>query len=149
MNNIRLQRVFTSVSLVTQAFGFAMLGFLMALRGGSDSGARIGGLLAVLTGTMFIVAAIACWRTGHRQTRQRLGVLGIQAVANSAAALAGLERRSVRPPHRKKRPHRQMAGVGRALLAMATNAFGVAKKGSRLYKRQRKPSNKIYLIPVS
>ncbi len=124
MNNIRLQRVLTSVSLVTQAFGFAMLGFLIALRGGSDSGARIGGLLAVLTGTMFIVAAIAYWRTCHRQTGQHLGVLGIQTVANSAAALAGLERRYVRPPHREERPHRQMAGVGGALLAMATNAFG-------------------------
>ena len=95
MNNIRLQRVLTSVSLVTQAFGFAMLGSLMALRGGSDSGARIGGLLAVLTGTVFIVAAIAYWRTCHRQTGQRLGVPGIQAVANSAPALVGLERRSM------------------------------------------------------
>jgi hypothetical protein len=93
MNNIRLQRVLTSVSLVTQAFGFAMLGSLMALRGGSDSGARIGGLLAVLTGTVFLVAAIAYWRTCHRQTR--LGVPGIQAVANSAPALVGLERRSM------------------------------------------------------
>jgi hypothetical protein len=122
MNNIRLQRVLTSMSLVTQAFGFAMLGFLMALRGGSDSGARIGGLLSVLTGTMFLVAAIAYWRTWLRQTR--LGVLGIQAVASSAPALAGLERRPTRPPHREKRPHRQIAGVGGALLAAATNAFG-------------------------
>jgi hypothetical protein len=89
MNNIRLQRVLTSMSLVTQAFGFDMLGFLMALRGGSDSGARIGGLLSVLTGTMFLVAAIAYWRTCHRQTR--LGVLGIQDVASSAPALAGLD----------------------------------------------------------
>jgi hypothetical protein len=85
---------------------------------------RIGGLLAVLTGTMFIVAAIAYWRTCHRQTGQRLGVLGIPAVANSAAALAGPERRSVRPPHREKHPHGQMTGVGGALLAMATNDFG-------------------------
>jgi hypothetical protein len=124
MNNIRLQRVLTSVSLVTQAFGFAMLGSLMALRGGSDSGARIGGLLSVLTGTMFLVAAIAYWRTCHRQTGQHLGVPGIQAVASSAPALAGLERRSIRPPHREKRPHRQIAGFGGALLVAATNAFG-------------------------
>jgi hypothetical protein len=124
MNNIRLQRVLTSVSLVTQAFGFAMLGSLMALRGGSDSGARIGGLLSVLTGTMFLMAAIAYWRTCHRQTGQRLDVPGIQAGAKSAPALAGLERRSIRPPHREKRPHRQIAGVGGALLVTATNAFG-------------------------
>ena len=130
MNNIRLQRVFTSISLVTQAFGFAMLGLLMALRGGSDTGARIGGLLAVLTGTMFIVAAIAYWRTCHRQTGQRPGVLGIQAVANRAPALAGLERRSIRPPHRGKRPQRQMAGVEGALLATATNAFGAVSATS-------------------
>ncbi|MBV8274281.1 MAG: hypothetical protein JO170_03325 [Verrucomicrobia bacterium] len=120
MNNIRLQRALTSVSLVTQAFGFAMLGSLMALRGGSDSGAKIGGLLSVLTGTMFLVAAIVYWRTCHRQTAQTLRVLGIQAVASSAPALAGLQR----PPHRKKRPRRQIAGVGGALLATATNAFG-------------------------
>ena len=122
MNNIRLQRVLTSVSLVTQAFGFAMLGSLMALRG-SDSGARIGGLLSVLTGTMFLVAAIAYWRTWHRQTGQHLGVAGIQAVASGAPALVGLERRSIRPPYREKRPHRQIAGVGGALLATATNRF--------------------------
>ncbi|MBV8277093.1 MAG: hypothetical protein JO170_17805 [Verrucomicrobia bacterium] len=66
MNNIRLQRVLTSVSLVTQAFGFAMLGSLMSLRGGSDTGVRIGGLLSVSTGTLFLVAAIANWRTCHR-----------------------------------------------------------------------------------
>jgi hypothetical protein len=124
MNNIRLQRVLTSVSLVTQDFGFALLGYLMALHGGSDSGARIGGSLSVLTGTMFLVAAIAYWRTCHRQTGQHLGVPGIQAVASSAPALAALERRSIRPPHREKRLHRQIAGVGGALLATATNAFG-------------------------
>jgi hypothetical protein len=67
-----------------------MLGSLMALRGGSDSGARIGGLLSVLTGTMFLVAAIAYWRTCHRQTGQHLGIPGIQAVASSAPALASL-----------------------------------------------------------
>ena len=117
MNKIRLQRALTSVSLVTQAFGFAMLGSLMALRGGSDSGAKIGGLLSVLTGTMFLVAAIVYWRTCHRQTAQTLGVLGIQAVASSAPALAGLERRSNRPTHREKRPRRQIDGVGEALLA--------------------------------
>jgi hypothetical protein len=54
MNNTRLQRILTSASLVTQAFGFSTLGSLMILRGWSDSGARIGGLLAVLTGTMFL-----------------------------------------------------------------------------------------------
>ena len=124
MNNIRLQRALTSMSLVTQAFGFAMLGSLMALRGGSDSGAKIGGLLSVLTGTMFLMAAIAYWRTFDRQTGQSLGVLGIQAVASSAPAIAGLERRSIRPPDRKKRPRRQIADVGGALLATATNAFG-------------------------
>jgi hypothetical protein len=123
MNNIRLQRILTSVSLVTQAFGFAMLGSLMALRGGSDSGARIGGSLAVLTGTMFLVAAIAYWRTWHPQTGQRVGVPGIQAVASDAPALAGLERQSTRPPHREKRRHRQVAGVEGALLATTANAF--------------------------
>ena len=112
------------MSLLTQAFGFAMLGSLMALRGGSDSGARIGGLLSVLTGTMFLVAAIAFWHACHRQTGQHLGVPGIQAVASSGPELAGLERRSNRPPHREKRPHRQIVGVGGALLATATNAFG-------------------------
>jgi hypothetical protein len=120
MNNIRLQRVLTSVSLVTQAIGFAMLGSLMALRGGSDSGVRIGGLLSVLTGTVFLVSAIAYWRICHRQTGQRRWILGIQAAAASAPALAGLELRSIRSPHREKRPHRQIAGIGGALLATAT-----------------------------
>jgi hypothetical protein len=43
MNNTRLQRILTSASLVTQAFGFSTLGSLMTLQGWSDSGARIGG----------------------------------------------------------------------------------------------------------
>ncbi|HYY31159.1 MAG TPA: hypothetical protein VE860_24685 [Chthoniobacterales bacterium] len=124
MNNIRLQRILISVSLVTQAFGFAMLGSLMFLRGGSDTGATIGGLLAVLTGTMFLLAAIAYWRTCRHQTGQRLEVTGIPAVATSAPALAGLERRPVRPPHREKRARRQIDDVGEALLTTATNAFG-------------------------
>ena len=51
-------------------------------------------------------------------------VPGIQAVVNSAPELSGLERRSIRPPHRENRPHRQIAGVGGALLATATHAFG-------------------------
>ena len=96
----------------------------MTLRGGSDSGARISGLLAVLTGTLFLGAAIAYWRTCHRQTGQRLAVPGIQVVASGAPALAGVERRSIRPPHRKERPRRQIDGVGGGLLATATNAFG-------------------------
>jgi hypothetical protein len=83
----------------------------MALRGGSDNGTRIGGLLAVLTGTMFLMAAIAYWRTCHRQTGQRLGVPGIQAVASSAPALAGLERRSNRPTHREKRPRNAISSL--------------------------------------
>jgi hypothetical protein len=123
MNNIRLQRVLTSVSLVTQSCGFAMLGSLMALRGGSDSGATIAGLLSVLTGTVFLMAAIAYWRACHRQAGQGLGVLGIQAVASSTLARADLQRRSIRPTHREKRSRRQIDGVGGALLA--TNAFGV------------------------
>jgi hypothetical protein len=123
MNNIRLQRILTSVSLVTQAFGFAILGSLMTLRAGSDSGARIGGLLAVLTGTMFLLAAIAYWRTCHPQTGQRVGASGIQVVTSGASAVAGLERQSTRPPHREKRRHRQIAGVEEALLATTTNAF--------------------------
>jgi hypothetical protein len=123
MNNIRLQRVLTSVSLVTQSCGFAMLGCLMALRGGSDSGARIGGLLSVLTGTMFLMAAIAYWRTCHRQAGQGIGVLGIQAVASSVPVRADLERRAIRPIHREKRPRRQIDGVGGALLVTATSGF--------------------------
>jgi hypothetical protein len=124
MNNIRLQRVLTSVSLMTQSCGFAMLGSLMTLHGGSDSGARIGGLLSVLTGTMFLMAAIAYWRTCHRQAGQGLGVLGIQAVASSAPGRAELEQRSIRPMRREKRARRQIDGVGGALLATAASAFG-------------------------
>ena len=101
MNNVRLQRILISVSLVTQVFGFATLGSLMALRGGSDSGARIGGLLAVLTGTMFLVAAIAYWRTCHRQTGQHLGVTGILAAGEGTKhfgyPVAGLLARNTRP----------------------------------------------------
>jgi hypothetical protein len=93
MNNVRLQRILISVSLVTQVFGFATLGSLMALRGGPDSGARIGGLLAVLTGTMFLVAAIAYWRTCHRQTGQHLGVTGTSGVWQRMLLAARVRRR--------------------------------------------------------
>jgi hypothetical protein len=94
---------------VTQVFGFATLGSLMALRGGSDSGARIGGLLAVLTGTMFLVAAIAYWRACHRRTGERPEVPGIPRIASNAPTLAGLERRSARPAHHARYPHRRMS----------------------------------------
>jgi hypothetical protein len=93
MNNVRLQRILISVSLVTQVFGFATLGSLMALRGGTDSGARIGGLLAVLTGTMFLVAAIAYWRTCHRQTGQHLGVTGTSGAAYYPVSTIGLRKK--------------------------------------------------------
>jgi len=110
MNNIRLQRGLTSVSLVTQSFGFAILGSLTALRGGSDSEARIGGLLSVLTGTMFLVAAIAYWRTCHRQTGQRLGVPGIQAVVSSALHLPALSGDAF------GRPTAKIVGIGKWLV---------------------------------
>jgi len=86
MNNTRLQRILTSGSLVTQAFGFSTLGSLMTLRGWSDSGARIAGLLAVLTGTMFLVAAIAFWCVCRRRTGERLGVPGMPSIPSNAAA---------------------------------------------------------------
>jgi len=110
MNNTRLQRILTSASLVTQAFGFSTLGPRMTLRGWSDSGARIGGLLAFLTGTMFVVAAIAYWRACHRQTGERLAVPGIPGMPSNAAALAPLERRSARPAHHARYRHRRIGG---------------------------------------
>jgi hypothetical protein len=106
MNNTRLQRILTSGSLVTQAFGFSTLGSLMTLRGWSDSGARIAGLLAVLTGIMFFVAAIAYWFVCRRRMGERLGVPGMSSIPSNAAALAGLERRPSRRTHHARYPHR-------------------------------------------
>jgi hypothetical protein len=129
MNNTRLQRLLTSVSLVTQAFGFSTLGSLMSLRGWSDSGVRIGGLLAVLTGTMFLVAAIAYWRACHRRTGERLKVPGIPGIPSNTAALAGLERLSARRPHHARYSHGHIADLGRELLARSENASSNSAAG--------------------
>jgi hypothetical protein len=108
--NTPAQRILTSLSLVTQAFGFVIIGSLMALHEGSDCATKIGGAVALFTGTMFLAAAITYWRACHRQTGERLGNRGISCVASNAPAVAILERRSIRTP----RP-------GGALLATLTS----------------------------
>jgi hypothetical protein len=110
------------VSLVTQAFGFAILGSLMALHEGSDCATKIGGFVALFTGTIFLGVTIAYRRACHRQTGERLGIRWISGVASNAPAAAILERRSIRPTRREKLPRRQIAGTGGELLAAHANA---------------------------
>jgi hypothetical protein len=66
-----LRRIATRTSLVSEAIGFAILGLLIILNrhqadlnglSGGSSVAMIGGISAVLVGTVFLVAAGAHWR---------------------------------------------------------------------------------------
>jgi hypothetical protein len=66
MRDKQLQRILTSMSLVTQALGFALPGVFMTWEGGTDSGTRIGGIVAILTGALFLTVAITYWRHCHR-----------------------------------------------------------------------------------
>jgi hypothetical protein len=66
MNNWKPDRFLISLSLLSQAFGFSLLGSFMAIHPNADSGCKIGAILALLAGTTFLSATIKYWRYSHR-----------------------------------------------------------------------------------
>ena len=79
-----LQRIATRLGLVSQAIGFSILGILIimnrcqadlnSLAGGSTV-AMIGGISAILVGTVFLVATYLHWRFCARHSAERLVTL--------------------------------------------------------------------------
>jgi hypothetical protein len=71
LNRRALQRIATRMSLVSEAIGFSVLGILIILNrhqadlnglSGGSSVAMIGGISALLVGTIFLVATCVHWR---------------------------------------------------------------------------------------
>ena len=62
----RLQKISTSISLVGLALGFSVLGFLIVAKE-RDGGASItGGVLGILLGAAFLIAACLHWKSGDQ-----------------------------------------------------------------------------------
>jgi hypothetical protein len=83
MNNRRPERFMISLSLLSQALGFSLLGSFMAIHPNADCGCKIGALLALLAGTAFLSATIKYWRYSRRFSPKRtLNVHSRSAVTN-------------------------------------------------------------------
>ena len=62
----RLQKISTAISLLGLALGFSVLGLLIVAKE-HDGGASItGGILGILLGTAFLIAACLHWKCGDR-----------------------------------------------------------------------------------
>jgi hypothetical protein len=72
--NKRLRQFLTSASLVTQALGFSLMGSFIALKGAPDIGSRIGGILAIFTGTLYFTATLAYWKHCLHHSRTQFQV---------------------------------------------------------------------------
>ena len=70
MNNSQPQRLLISLSLLSQALGFSLLGSFMAIHPNGDCGCTIGAILALLAGTTFLSATIKYWTYSRRATQQ-------------------------------------------------------------------------------
>ena len=57
----RLEKISTSLSLVGLALGFSVLGLLIVAKE-HDCGASIGGILGILLGAAFLIAACLHWK---------------------------------------------------------------------------------------
>jgi len=76
-----LQRIATRLSLVSQAIGFSILGILIIMNrhqadlnglAGGSAIAMIGGISAILVGTVFLVATYYHWRFWARHSAELL-----------------------------------------------------------------------------
>ena len=62
----RLQKISTAISLIGLALGFSALGFLIIVKE-HDGGASItGGILGILLGASFLIAACLHWKCGDQ-----------------------------------------------------------------------------------
>ena len=76
-----LQRIATRLSLVSEAIGFSILGILIIMNrhqadlnglAGCSAVAMVGGISAILVGTVFLVAAYLHWRFCARHSTELL-----------------------------------------------------------------------------
>ena len=66
----RLEKISTAISLVGLALGFSVLGLLIIAKE-HDGGASItGGILGILLGATFLIAACRHWKCGHQIQRR-------------------------------------------------------------------------------
>jgi hypothetical protein len=71
MNNSKIERLLIALSLLSQAFGFFLLGSFMAAHPNADVACKIGGILALLAGTTFFGVTIKYWKYSRRFLQKR------------------------------------------------------------------------------
>ncbi len=59
-----LQRISTTISLVGLALGFSALGLLIVAKSHGDGASLAGGILGILLGGAFLIAACLHWKRG-------------------------------------------------------------------------------------
>jgi hypothetical protein len=62
----RLEKILTTTSLVGLALGFSVLGLLIAAKAHDGGASMTGGILGILLGAAFLIAACLNWNRGDR-----------------------------------------------------------------------------------
>jgi peptidoglycan/LPS O-acetylase OafA/YrhL len=62
----RLQKISTAISLVGLALGFSVLGLLIVAKAHDGGTSITGGILGILLGAAFLIAACLHWRCGDQ-----------------------------------------------------------------------------------
>jgi hypothetical protein len=62
----RLEKISTSLSLVGLALGFSVLGLLIVAKEHDGGASIIGGILGILLGVAFLIAACLHWKCGDQ-----------------------------------------------------------------------------------
>ena len=75
----RLQKISTAISLVGLALGFSVLGLLIVAKEHYDGASIISGILGILLGVAFLIAACLHWKCGD-QIQGGFRLEGIPAV---------------------------------------------------------------------
>jgi hypothetical protein len=62
----RLEKISTTISLLGMALGFSALGFLIVAKEHDGSASLTGGILGILLGAAFLIAAYLHWKCGDQ-----------------------------------------------------------------------------------
>ena len=62
----RLEKISTAISLVGLALGFSVLGLLIVAKEHDGGASIIGGILGILLGAAFLIAACLHWKSGDQ-----------------------------------------------------------------------------------
>jgi len=62
----RLEKISTAISLVGLALGFSVLGLLIVAKEHDGGASIIGGILGILLGATFLIAACLRWKCGNQ-----------------------------------------------------------------------------------